>query len=286
MVRATGATKIAGHVRLVPAAAGVGASVAAGPLIATVGLAVAGEMLAQYQTNKKLDAIKSALVDIQGRANDQERSVLSTASKQARKVASYLLDQAHIPSISSAAHAFGDLDTLTNINVDRLDRWLEVAHKYAGHDRVYAPELMSALVGKSDNPTRQFERLVAQTYESLALRARVAVLEKIAAEFSNPDRSLPHVERVLRDELSSIAERQGQLVGLLDDLSVMQIDASPVPVTFAGKSALGIRTTFSRLARGLHAMPEAIPVLNESEQTVLELAPGPDGMSIISPPEK
>ncbi len=283
IVRAAGSTKIAGQVRLVPAVAGVGATVAAGPLIATVGLAVAGEMLAQHQMNKKLDSIKNALVDIQNRANDQERSVLSTAAQQTRKVAGYLLDQAHIPSISSAAHAFGELDTLTNSYIDRLDRWLEVAEKYAGADRVYAPELLTALVGKRDKPTGEFERMVGQTYEALALRARVVVLEKIAAEFSNPDRSLAHVESDLRDELAGIAERQSQLVNLLDDLSVMQIDSSKVPVAFAGKGTLGARTSFSRLARALHATPDGLPVLTDSDQTVLELAPADGGMSVVAP---
>ena len=96
IARAAGSTKITGQVRLVPAVAGAGATVAAGPLIATVGLAVAGEMLAQHQMNKKLDGIKNALVGIETRANDHDRSVLSTAAQQAGKVASYLLDQAHI----------------------------------------------------------------------------------------------------------------------------------------------------------------------------------------------
>lgn len=283
IVRAAGSTKIAGQVRLVPAVAGVGATVAAGPLIATVGLAVAGEMLAQHQMNKKLDSIKNALVSIQARANDRERSVLATAGHQARKVAGYLLDQAHIPSISSAAHAFGELDSLTNSYIDQLGRWLDVAERYAGADRVYAPELLTALVGKRDNPISEFERIVGNTYEALALRARVVVLEKIAAEFSNPDRSLPHVENVLRDELAGIAKRQSQLVGLLDDLSVMQIDSSKVPVAFAGKGTLGARTTFSRLARALHVAPDGLPVLTDSDQTVLELAPAAGGLSVVEP---
>lgn len=283
MVRAAGSTKIAGQARLIPVAAGAGATLAAGPLIATVGLAVAGEMLAQHQMNKKLDSIKNAILGVKVRMDQQERSVLTTASQQARKVAGYLLDQAQIPSISSAAHAFGDLDTLTNTYIDRLDGWLGVAEKYQGSDRVYAPELMKALVGKHDNQAQEFEQMVAQTYEALALRARVVVLEKIAAEFSNGDRSLPHVENVLRGELSGLAERQSQLVGLLDDLNVLQIDASKVPIAFAGKGTIGARTSFGRLARALHAAPDSLPVLTDSDQTVLELAPTKEGLAVVTP---
>jgi hypothetical protein len=287
IVRAAGSTKFAGSARLIPAAGvGAGAALAAGPLIATVGLAVAGEMLAQHQMNKKLDAIKGAVIGLSVRMDEQERSVLTTASQQARKVAGYLLDQAQIPSISSAAHAFGDLDTLTNTYIDRLDRWLGIAEKYEDSDRVYAPDLMRALVGKRENQAQEFEKMVAQTYEALALRARVVVLEKIAAEFSNGDRSLPHVEHVLREELSVLANRQSDLVGLLDNLNVLQIDASKVPVAFAGKGTLGARTSFGRLARALHAAPDSLPLLTASDQTVLELAPTADGLSVITPSEE
>ena len=283
MVRAAGSTKIAGQARLVPAAAGTGATIAAGPLIATVGLAVAGEMLAQHQMNKKLDAIKNAVVGIQARMDQQERSVLLTAAQQTQKVAGYLLDRAHIPSISSASHAFGELDSLTNSYTDRLDRWLDVVGNLSEADRVYAPELLVSLVGKVENPTWEFERMVAQTYEALALKSRVVVLEKVASEFSNQDRSLPHVEHVLRNELSDIAERQSQLVRLLDDLNVLQLDSSKVPVTFAGKGALSARTSFARLARALHTTPDGLPVLTESDQTVLELAPTAEGMELVMP---
>ena len=93
-------------------------------------------MLAQHQMNKKLDAIKGAVVDLKVRMDDQERSVLTTASQQARKIVGYLLDRASIPLISSASHAFGDLDSLTNTYIDRLDRWTQVAHKYRGYGRV------------------------------------------------------------------------------------------------------------------------------------------------------
>jgi hypothetical protein len=286
LARAAGSTKIVGHARLVPAAAGAGATVAAGPLIATVGLAVAGEMLAQHQMHKKLDAIKNAVTGIQVRMDEQERSVLITAEQQARKVAGYLLDQAHIPSISSAAHAFGELDNLTNTYINRLDRWLETAEKHQGSDRVYGPDLMKELVDKRDNQAQEFEQMVVQTYQALALRARVVVLEKIAAEFSNGDRSLPHVEKVLRSELSVLADRQSQLVGLLDDLNVLQMDSSKVPIAFAGKGTIGARTSFGRLARALHATPDSLPLLTESDQTVLELAPTAEGLDVVAPAAK
>lgn len=283
IVRAAGSTKIAGHARFVPAAAGTGAALAAGPLIATVGLAVAGEMLAQHQMNKKLDAIKGAVVDLKVRMDDQERSVLTTASQQVRKVAGYLLDQATIPSISSAAHAFGELDSLTNTYIDRLERWSDVVKRYQGRERVYGPELLHALVGKRESQAKELEKMVMETYEALALRARVVVLEKVAAEFSNGDRSLPHVESVVREELAALAGRQLQLVTLMDDLNVLQIDASKTPIPFAGRSTLGARTSFARLSRALHATPDSLPLLTESDQTVLELAPVKGGLSVVAP---
>lgn len=283
MVRTAGSTKISGQVRLIPAAARTGATIAAGPLIATVGLAVAGDMLVQHQMNKKLDGIRKALLDIQVRAEEEERSVLETAAHQSRKVAGYLLDQARIPTISSASHAFGDLDNLTNIYINRLGHWLDVAEKYTTGDRVYAPELLTALVSKTEHPLQDFERMVAQTYEALALQARVIVLEKVAAEFSNPDRSLPNVEAALHRELSGIAERQTQLVALLDDLSAMPLDSSRLPIPFADKNTLNIRTSFGQMAKALHSAPDGLPILTNSEQTILELAPGSSSMAVLRP---
>ncbi|MDQ0260295.1 hypothetical protein J2W20_002199 [Sinomonas atrocyanea] len=283
MVRSSGSTGITGHARLIPATAGAGAVTAAGPLIATVGLAVAAEMLAQHQMNQKLDSIKNAVSRMHVRLDEQERSVLTTAAQQAQKVAGYLLDQAHLPAISSASHAFADLDTLTNTYIGKLDRWLEVTASYADSDRVYGPQLMTELVGKREDQVQEFERLVTLTYEALALRARVVVLEKIAAEFSNPNRSLPHVENALRDELSTLADRQSQLARVLEDLCVLQIDASKIPIAIAGKRTLTARTSFGRLARALHTTPDALPLLTESDNTVLELEPTSQGLSVMSP---
>ena len=151
LVRGADSTKIAAHVRLVPAVAGAGATVAAGPLIATVGLAVSAEMLAQHQMNKKLASIAGVLLDLQGRADQEERSIIATAGRQASKVAGYLLDQASIPSISSAAHAFGELDALTNSYISRLNRWTDTVAKHSDSDRVYAPDLLGQVGAAGDN---------------------------------------------------------------------------------------------------------------------------------------
>ncbi|MCH6470674.1 hypothetical protein [Sinomonas terrae] len=283
MVRAGGSKTISGHARLVPAAAGAGAAVAAGPLIATVALAVAGEMLTQHQMNKKLESIKGAVLGVQRHLDREDRAVLTSAGKAARTVAGYLLDQARLPDFSSASHAFGELAQLTSEQVERLDGWLEVVAKHEGADQVNGPQLMTALVGKREDQIEEFERSVAQTYEALALSARVVVLEKIAAEFSNPGLSLPHVEHVLRDELSALSNRQNQLVGLLDDLSAMKIDGGRLPNPVAVKRILSARTSFGRLARALHAAPDGLPLLTESDQTVLELKPTAKGLSVISP---
>ena len=283
MVRAAGSTKVAGHARLIPAVPAAGAAVAAGPLIAAVALAVAGEMLAQHQIHKKLDTLKGAVHGVQHHLDAEERAVLTTADQEARKVAGYLLDQANLPAISSASHAFADLASLTNKHTERLDGWLAATARHEGSGRVNGSELMAALVGKRDDQIQEFERSVAQTYQAIALRARVTVLEKIAAEFSNMDRSLPHVEQVLRGELSALADRQRQLVGLLDDLSAMPIDGSRVPLAMAGKRTISVRTSFGRLARALHAAPDGLPLLTESDRTVLELAPSPKGLAVITP---
>ncbi len=142
---------------------------------------------------------------------------------------------------------------------------------------------MKALVGSRESQSQHFEHMVAQTYEALALRARVVVLEKVASEFANKDRSLPHVQNVLREELSALADRQFQLVALLDELNILRLDAMRGPVVTAGKKTLETRTSFARLAKALHSMPDSIPMLTEADETVLELAPSQDGFKVMSP---
>lgn len=283
MVRAAGSGGIGGHVRLVPAGAGIGATIAAGPLIATVGLAVAGEMLAQHQMNKKLKAIESAVLEVRRHQEDQDHSVLVTAEQHLGKVTSYLLDGAELPAFSTAGNAFAALEELANRRIKTLDHWLDVAARYENAERVHAGQLMGDLIGDRGDAVEAFERSVAQTYEALALRARAVVLEKVASEIQNPKRSLPHVERILHAELSELGERQAQLARVVDNLSAMQIDGSKIPVSLAGRKSIGVRTSFGRLARALHDAPDAMPMLTVSDQTVLELAPNEDGLSIVSP---
>lgn len=153
-------------------------SLAARPLIATVGLMVAGELLAQHQMNKKLDSIKRAIHRVEGHLNAQERAILTTADKEARKVAGYLIDQATLPEVANAGHAFGQLAELTNKQIERLDSWVRVAERYQEADHVNGAQLMTALVGRRDDQIQQFEQSVAETYEALALSARIGVLQQ------------------------------------------------------------------------------------------------------------
>lgn len=73
---------------------------------------------------------------------------------------------------------------------------------------------------------------------------------------------------------------------IFDDLNVLQIASSKVPIAFAGKGTIGARTSFGRPARALHATPDSLPLLPESDQTVLELAPTADGLAVIEPAAK
>jgi len=283
LVRASDSTKLIGQARLIPAVAGGGAAIAAGPLIATVGLAVAGEMLAQHQMNKKLDAIRVAVLGVSQYLDAHDRAVLTTARQETRKVAGYLLDQAQLPAIASAGYAFGELASLTNRRIEQLDEWLNVASDFAHLDKVDGQRLLTALVGKSDDQVLEFERGVAQTYEAVALRAQVVVLENVAAEFSNPNRSLVHVEQVLRSELAELASRQSQLGALLDDLSAMPATDYVVSKR-SEKRKITMRTSFGRLARALHTAPDSLPMVTHDDRMVLDLAPTGSGLAVVPPP--
>lgn len=285
LVRSSSSSAIAGQVRLIPATAAAGAGIAAGPLIATIGLAVASEMLSQYQMSKKLDSMSAILSDLQQRRDAQERAVLVTADQEARRVAGYLLDQANLPHIAHANHAFGELAQLANQRIDALDHWRGVVADHASADHVSSGRLLVDLIGKREVPVERFERAVIDTYETLALRSRIVVLEKIASEFSNPGRSLPHVEHALRSELSGLAERQEQLRTLLQDLNAVSMDGGRLPNPVAINKAFAARSSLGRLAKALHHAPPALPMLTDSDQTILDFAPSRGGLVAVTPTE-
>ncbi|MCT6790196.1 hypothetical protein JMJ98_08460 [Bifidobacterium adolescentis] len=280
ITRATGSSAIASHVRLIPA---TGAAVAAGPMIATVALAMAGDMLSSYQTNKKLDAIYKSVKSLQERRDAEDRAILINAAQQARKVTGYLLDQACIPSMSTAPYAFGKLEELFVLYGERLDKWSDIAEHYSKQSHVNSSDLLKELTNSSENSLYDFECAVEQTYQTFALRARIILLEKVAAEQNNASRSLAHVETILRSELDSIAQRQEQLVHTLESLSFLPVGAAKFPVEMSGKKTSALRSSFFKLTCALHSQPAALPVLDNSDHAILELAPNKQGLEIINP---
>lgn len=288
IVRTAESTKIAGQARLIPVAGiNTAATLAAGPLIATIALATASEMLAQHQINKKLDTIQRSVQAIHERMDEHDRAILDTANTQSKKVASYLLDQAEIPVFSSASHAFGELETLTTQYNNRLDRWTDNVKKYSKKSRVNSKELLTSLTKEKEGSIQTFETMLIRTYEALSLRAQVIVLEKIAAESLNKNRSLFKVEQVLHSELSDIAQRQQQLVELVDDLNALPLDSSKIPVVaFAMRKTIDMRTDLAKMAKALHQAPDALPVLNSSDQMVLDMEATTQGFSIKKPCEE
>ena len=151
---------------------------AAGPMIATVALAMAGDMLSSYQTNKKLDAIYKSVKSLQERRDAEDRAILINAAQQARKVTGYLLDQACIPSMSTAPYAFGKLEELFVLYGERLDKWSDIAEHYSKQSHVNSSDLLKELTNSSENSLYDFECAVEQTYQTFALRARIILLEK------------------------------------------------------------------------------------------------------------
>lgn len=101
LVRASEGTKIAGQVRLLPAGAGEGGAVvgglAAGPAIALIVVAVGAEALARYQLEKKLDAIRDAVRDLQKSEMEWQVAILDSAEEALHFGAASLLDQITIP---------------------------------------------------------------------------------------------------------------------------------------------------------------------------------------------
>ncbi|WP_085347251.1 hypothetical protein [Bifidobacterium adolescentis] len=185
--------------------------------------------------------------------------------------------------MSTAPYAFGKLEELFVLYGERLDKWSDIAEHYSKQSHVNSSDLLKELTNSSENSLYDFECAVEQTYQTFALRARIILLEKVAAEQNNASRSLAHVETILRSELDSIAQRQEQLVHTLESLSFLPVGAAKFPVEMSGKKTSALRSSFFKLTCALHSQPAALPVLDNSDHAILELAPNKQGLEIINP---
>ncbi|MGD9795338.1 MAG: hypothetical protein AB7V43_17870, partial [Acidimicrobiia bacterium] len=81
MTKVAGRSGFAGQAKLLPVAgaAGAGAAVALGPLLAVIALSVGAEMLASHQQDAKLDANKDVVERLENHENDKNVAVLDSA---------------------------------------------------------------------------------------------------------------------------------------------------------------------------------------------------------------
>lgn len=126
MVRSGSSAAIAGHGRLVPVAgtaAGVGAGIALGPLVALMALSVGADMLGRYQQDKKLELIHKGVTALANAADETTNAQLKSAAQALELGEAAILDRVAIPASIGLGHARDNLRVINNRGLAWLDDW-------------------------------------------------------------------------------------------------------------------------------------------------------------------
>ncbi|HEY0260290.1 MAG TPA: hypothetical protein VGC18_10615 [Lacisediminihabitans sp.] len=276
MVRAAGSTKMAGHAPLVPVS---GAAVAGGaglaPVLAVMAIAVGAEMLARYQQEQKLAAIKTIVSRIDRYNADREIAELRLAEQAIVLGNAALLDSIAIPSSVGLGSACDRVRVVLSRHVEELDRWQDAAARPPRKDgTVDYAQLVKAL-GVAENP-QAFPRAVASLYQALNSRAKVLLASEAA--LLNPGRPLENLHAHLATSLAANVEIQDRLRETLGARTVPRLRSGRTAPTPAARQSV---TTFDRtlgmLAVSMSRTQPALATVSPNGHHVLELTRSADG---------
>ena len=290
LVRAGDSSKFTGQVRLVPSGgrqgAAIGKSLAAGPALALIAVAVASEALARYQLEKKLDAIRDTLRDLQRGEMERQVAVLDSAEEALQHGAAALLDQIAIPDSIGLGPSRNNLRELVKQGVGWLEQWersVQDLQKVAGATGVSVDEMCDALGIRDDNPYA-FAHRVSVFYRALVLDARAQVLTETQASLAHPESALAHLRASLQSSLAVNASLQARLREVLWSLAGEPVTFSLPAFPSTGRKAAALDRMLARLASGMARMPDAPPLLTQSDHQVVEVVRNQDGSVRILEP--
>jgi hypothetical protein len=279
-------TKIAGQARFAPVAvggAGLAGGIALGPFVALIAVSVAGEMIAQHQMNKRLDAINAGIRRIEQKLDYQDEATLNAAEGKIREVSHALLDQLVIPDGLGAGATFANLQRLRAETTLRLKRWDSVVAKHEGRTKgnVDAPKLLDEL---SPGKLSGFATTCRRMYLSLALDARIVLLNKVEADLNNPQVSIANFERSVAARLLDLSQQQRQLRDIVGRIGALELSGKFSLKESSNQLTVDFRSLVGRIALGLGQEVDALPVLDGRQQPVLELAQAADGeLRVLQP---
>lgn len=287
LVRSADGASIAGQARLVPVGgAAAGAGIALGPLVGLMALSVGAEMLARHQQEKKLAAIKSGVDALRVAADEQTTAQLQSVSQAMELGSAALLERVEIPPSIGLGAARNNLRDIKNRGVNWLAQWEQALSGRISDQSIHFDDLKSILARNDtgDHYTR-FAREVATLYEALTLDSRALVVHAAEAAVQNPGETLSHFQAAIQRSLQENAELQDRLKSFL-------LSLSEIPVTSnwwrqraeTDRAVEDVDRSIRRLASSFAQLPDAPPLLTQSNRQVLEIRKARDGqLSILAP---
>lgn len=280
MVRSGSSAAIAGHGRLVPvggAAAGIGAGIAMGPLVALMALSVGADMLGRYQQDKKLELIHKGVSALAKSADETTNAQLESAAQALELGGAAILDRVAIPASIGLGHARDNLRVINNRGLAWLDDWEK---GIAGFKRewltINLTDMSHVLEGPSA-PASAFPKRVVTVYQALALDSRAHVLTAAEAALASPGEPLRHLQSNLQKSLRRNAESQERLREILWQLAERPVDTSWMATGNSEKEANLLSATLTQLATALSRQPNAPAILTASNRQVVEVERSEDG---------
>jgi hypothetical protein len=286
LVRSADNASITGQVKLFPMAAGAGAGVALGPLVALMALSVGAEMLGRHQQDKKLASIHQGVRALNRAAEETTRAELDSAEQALEQASAAILDRIEVPSAIGLGPARQDLRVIKNRGLSWLDEWEQRAADLDQGSTGIAFGRMREVLGGDDSGDayRQFPERIATFYRALALDSRAIVLTGSEAALRREEMSLGHLQEQLRVDLAKNAEVQDRLRELLWRLSSVPITPSLRALPTTGDKAARLQRGLSQLAIAAARFPDAPALLNSSNRQVTEILRDANGsLRVLAP---
>lgn len=285
MTKVAGRSGFAGQAKLLPVAgaAGAGAAVALGPLLAVIALSVGAEMLASHQQDAKLDAIKDVVERLENHEIDKIVAVLDSAEGVLHDSMNALLDKLDVPEAVGLGSTAGSVKETKALTLNWLKKWETVAERFGSAQRVDIDDLREALGKTAIGGFEAFGALVQLTYRALALDSRVHVVAMAEATLRSPDESVEHFQGSIERRLAENADSLERLSSVVRRFASMRLTVGAARIDKRNEpSALQARLV--RLAFAIGDAPQLPPLLTADQRLVVEAVRRSDGTVVMLRP--
>ena len=285
MTRLAGSTKIANQAKLLPVGgAAAGTAVALGPLLGIVALSVGAEMLANHQTEAKLEAIKQVVERLENHQLNELIAALDSADHVLEDSMAALLDRLEVPEAVGLGTTAGRVKEIKALTLNWTKQWEKDVGEFASRPGgVHYEDIEEALgrVGVGGFPA--FGLQVQLAYRALALDSRTHIVAMAEATMGRPEETVEHFHATVQRRLADNADHFERLATLLWQLASTRLTVGVARVDRRNRPA-ELQWRMVRVARALTEAPSPPPMLTADHHLVLEAVRRSDGtVTVLAP---